>query len=384
MKNICVVIHSRANYARVKSVLVQLKKNPDCKLSIIVGASGLLFKYGNVAEVIENDGFDISHKVFAALEGNDPVVMAKTTGLLMIELSQIFFTIKPDLVVTIADRHETLATAAAASYMNIPVCHIQGGELTGSIDDSVRHAITKLSHIHCVSTQKAFEIVSQLGEDPRRIFLTGCPALDLVKQTAHEHFSKILNRYFNSKTIQQFNDNFLLVLQHPNTLFYEQARNETEEILSAIVKVDIPTIWLWPNIDSGTDLISKRLREHINISQDSKIIFCRNFKPEEYVNLMRQSSCIVGNSSSGIREASLIGLPTVNVGSRQQNREVGPNVISVKFDSEEIYNSIVGQINHGKYPASNLYGDGESGSKIAEIIMQTQKAVDKEFIFWKK
>jgi UDP-hydrolysing UDP-N-acetyl-D-glucosamine 2-epimerase len=384
MKHICVVIHSRANYARVKSVLIELKKHPKCNLTIVVGASGLLFKYGNVAEIIESDGFKIQQKVYAAIEGNDPVVMAKTTGLLVIELSQIFFSISPDLVVTIADRHETLATAIAASYMNIPVCHIQGGEITGSIDDSVRHAITKLSHVHCVSTKRALQVVSQLGEESKRVFLTGCPSLDLVKSTKHEPYLEILKRYFPAKNLEVFQSGFLLVLQHSNTLFYNQARSETEATLSAVLKTSLPTIWLWPNIDSGTDSISKRLREHMNSGIESNIFFCRNFKPEEYINLLKQTLCLIGNSSSGIRESSLIGTPSVNIGLRQQNREVGSNVIHVNFDSEQIFNAISAQIRHGKHEKTTLYGDGSAGKRIAEILINKQVDVNKEFVIWKE
>ena len=384
MKHICVVIHSRANYARVKSVLIELNKNPQCNLTIVVGASGLLFKYGNVAEIIEKDGFKIQHKVYSAIEGNDPVVMAKTTGLLVIELSQIFFSLSPDLVVTIADRHETLATAIAASYMNIPVCHIQGGEITGSIDDSVRHAITKLSHIHCVSTERAARIVSQLGEETKRIFLTGCPALDLVKTTKTEPYLEILRRYFPNEDLEDFQNGFLLVLQHSNTLFYDQARSETEATLSAVLRTSLPTIWLWPNIDSGTDSISKRLREHKNSGVKSRIFFCRNFNPEEYINLLKQTLCLIGNSSSGIRESSLIGTPSVNIGLRQKNRESGPNVTHVNFNSDLIFNAISKQILHGRYKENALYGEGKSGKHIADLLMDHKFDVNKEFVVWKE
>jgi len=384
MKHICVVIHSRANYARVKSVLIELKKHSNCNLTIVAGASALLFKYGNVAEIIESDGFKIQHKVYAAIEGNDPVVMAKTTGLLVIELSQIFFSISPDLVVTIADRHETLATAIAARGMNIPVCHIQGGEITGSIDDLVRHAITKLSHLHCVSTKRAHQVVSQLGEDSKSVFLTGCPSLDLVKSTQHEPYLEILKRYNPGINLEVFQSGFLLVLQHSNTLFYDQARSETDVTLSAVLKTSLPTVWLWPNIDSGTDSISKRLREFINSGMKSNIFFFRNFKPEEYINLLKQTLCLIGNSSSGIRESSLIGTPCVNIGLRQQNREVGPNVVNVNFDSQHIFNAISAQILHGKYEETTLYGDGNAGKKIAEILLNHKVQINKEFVIWKE
>jgi UDP-hydrolysing UDP-N-acetyl-D-glucosamine 2-epimerase len=383
-KRVCVVIHSRANYARIKEVLKLLQANNNCDLQIVVGASGLLFRFGNVAEIVENDGFKISRKVYAAVEGNEPVVMAKTTGLLLIELSQIFYDSSPDLVVTVADRHETLATAAAASYMNIPVCHTQGGEVTGSIDDSVRHAITKLSHLHCVSTKKSFENVVQLGEEVDRVHLTGCPALDIVKNTPFEPHIEILSRYFPQRDLSEFENNFVIVSQHANTHSYKQARNEVLETLQAIRRLQLPTIWLWPNIDSGSDSISKLLREFRDFEKDFPILFVRNFKPAEYVNLLRTCSCLIGNSSSGIRESSLIGNPAVNIGKRQSGREIGENVSTVPHKSELILSAIQKQIQHGPYQPNFLYGDGNAAAKIADLIMNHPVTIEKKFVSWSK
>jgi len=379
-RKVCVVINSRANYARIKSVLTELQNRKDCELQVVVGASGLLFRFGKVVEIIRNDGFNVNREVYSVVEGNEPVVMAKTTGLALIELAQVFLDLKPDIVVTIADRHETLATAIAASYMNIPVAHTQGGEITGSIDESVRHACTKLSHLHFPATKKAYRNILQLGEEKSRVHLTGCPALDIVEYSKDSNVTKILEKYtnhFNNFSSQ----NYLLVLFHPDTQHYEDSTYSTTEILRAIQEINIPTIWLWPNVDSGTDLISKELRRFKDMNSNSKIQFVRNFTPEEFISVLNNSLCIIGNSSSGIREASRTGTPSVVLGARQNGREFSDNVVYLPdFNLDTIITAIRKQIEHGKYSLSELYGDGFAGKRIAEILCTTDLKIEKNFV----
>jgi UDP-hydrolysing UDP-N-acetyl-D-glucosamine 2-epimerase len=379
-RKVCVVINSRANYARIKSVLNELKIRKDCELQIVVGASGLLFRFGKVVEIIRSDGFSVNREVYSVVEGNEPVVMAKTTGLALIELSQVFMDLKPDVVVTIADRHETLATAIAASYMNIPVAHTQGGEITGSIDESVRHACTKLSHLHFPATRKAYKNILQLGEEKSRVYLTGCPALDIVEDHKNSNVTQILEKYTNRYS-SFGTQNYLLVLFHPDTQHYEDSTYSTNKILKAIQEIDIPTIWLWPNVDSGTDLISKELRKFRDVNLNSKIQFVRNFTPEEFISVLNNALCIIGNSSSGIREASRTGTPSVVIGSRQNGREFSHNAVHLPdFDLNLIKTTIRNQIKHGKYESSDLYGDGFAGKRIAEILCTADLKIEKIFI----
>ena len=379
-RKVCVVINSRANYARIKSVLNELKIRKDCELQIVVGASGLLFRFGKVVEIIRSDGFSVNREVYSVVEGNEPVVMAKTTGLALIELSQVFMDLKPDVVVTIADRHETLATAIAASYMNIPVAHTQGGEITGSIDESVRHACTKLSHLHFPATRKAYKNILQLGEEKSRVYLTGCPALDIVEDHKNSNVTQILEKYTNRYS-SFGTQNYLLVLFHSDTQHYEDSTYSTHKILKAIQEIDIPTIWLWPNVDSGTDLISKELRKFRDVNLNSKIQFVRNFTPEEFISVLNNALCIIGNSSSGIREASRTGTPSVVIGSRQNGREFSHNAVYLPdFDLNLIKTTIRNQIKHGKYESSDLYGDGFAGKRIAEILCTADLKIEKFFI----
>src|SRR6476659_11003795 len=179
-RKVCVVVTARPSYARIKTALQAIKAHPDLELQLVVAASALLDRYGNAVRYIEEDGFDIAARVYMVLEGENLASMAKTTGLGLLELATAFDNLKPDVVVTVADRYETLATAVAAAYMNIPVAHVQGGEVTGSIDEKVRHSVTKLSDLHFVASERAAERVIRMGEDPATVHVTGCPSIDLA------------------------------------------------------------------------------------------------------------------------------------------------------------------------------------------------------------
>ena len=179
-RKVCVVVASRANYGRVKYVLKAIQAHPDLELQLVVGASVLLDRFGNALRVIEKDGFTPTRKIYYVIEGENLETQAKSTGLGIIELSTVFEDIRPDVVVTVADRYETMATAIAATYLNIPLAHIQGGEITGNIDELVRHAITKLSHYHFPSTEQSRERLIKMGEEPERIVNSGCPSIDTL------------------------------------------------------------------------------------------------------------------------------------------------------------------------------------------------------------
>lgn len=381
-RRICFVVNSRANYARIKTAIIACKNHKALETFVIVGASGVLYRFGNVSELIEQDGIKIESKLYTVVEGNDPVAMAKTTGLSLIDLAQEFLRIKPDVVVTVADRYETIATAIAASYMNIPVAHTQGGEVTGSIDESVRHAITKLSHIHFPATKKAADILLRLGESPDKVFWVGCPALDLAHQVPHESINSVMNKYRGVGSTIDFSKPFILVSQHPVTTEFMDARQQIEQTLKAVHASNIQAIWLWPNVDSGSDALSKRIREFREEHVESKIHFYRNFSSEDYVNILRETTCIVGNSSSGIREASFLGTPSVNIGSRQLGRDRASNVIDVGYNASEIETAIQEQVLHGRYQSSEIFGNGFAGTQMAEILASVDLNVDKRLNFY--
>ncbi len=375
-KRILAVVASRANYGRIKSVLQAVKDHRDLELQLVVGASALLFRFGSAIEVIRRDGFEPSATVYCVVEGETPTTMAKSTGMAIIELATLFENLKPHRVITVADRYETLATAVAASYMNIILAHTQGGELTGSIDESVRHAITRLAHIHFPATEQAMERLIAMGEDPESVFWVGCPSLDLIPRTDLS-INGLFDRYTGVGAPLDPSEPYLVVVQHPVTTEYGHAWNQIWETLRAISRLRMQTVWLWPNVDAGSDEISKGLRVFREQYNPDYIHFYRNFSPEDYLKLINNCACLVGNSSSAIREGAFLGVPAVNVGTRQQGRERGPNVVDVGYDEGEILKAIKRQIEHGKYAPDHTYGDGHAGERIAKILAQYEPSVQK-------
>ncbi len=378
-KKICVVVNSRANYGRIKSFLLDVRRHPDLELQLIVGASAMLYRFGSVIDIIREDGFEPISVVYSIVEGETTSTMAKSTGLGILELATQFENLKPDVVLTVADRFETLATAVAASYMNIPLAHTQGGELTGSIDESVRHAITKLAHVHFPATARAGKILEQMGENPASIFVTGCPAIDLASRVLKSKPENLFDRYGGTGCRLDWDSPFLVVLQHPVTTEYDEAFFQTGQTLEAIKRLNMQTAWFWPNVDAGSDAVSKALRLFIARNGNAPLHFYRNFSPEDYIHLINRCSCVIGNTSSGIREGSFLGTPCVNIGSRQDQRERGPNVIDVEHDQEAIYQAVSAQLRHGRYPSSSLYGDGRAGERMARILAENHVDIRKRF-----
>lgn len=248
-RKICVVVTARPSYSRIRSALKAIQAHPNLELQLVVAASALLDRYGKVINHIRQDGFKIEAHVYMVVEGENLVTSAKTTGIGLMELATVFDNLQPDIVVTIADRYETIATAIAASFMNIPLAHIQGGEVTGSIDEKVRHAVTKLADYHLVATQKAAERVIRMGEDPNSVFVTGCPSLDIAAGVLQELGLAInpFEKYGGVGADMDISNGYLVVMQHPVTTEYELARRHVTETLFAIRDFGLPALWFWPN-----------------------------------------------------------------------------------------------------------------------------------------
>jgi GDP/UDP-N,N'-diacetylbacillosamine 2-epimerase (hydrolysing) len=382
-RKICVLVTARPSYSRIKSALKAINDHPDLELQLVVAASALLDRYGAAFQVMQHDGFDIKARVYMVLEGENLVTSAKSTGLGLVELATVFDNLQPDAVVTIADRYETLATAVAAAYMNLPVVHVQGGEVTGSIDEKVRHAVTKLSNLHLVSTAKARERVIKLGEDPNSVVLTGCPSIDLAAQVARDtrmNFDPFA-KYGGVGAKVDVSDGYLVVMQHPVTTEYDEALRQVDETLYAIKELGIPTLWFWPNVDAGSDGTSKGIRRFREREDSSNIHLFRNMYPEDFLRLLVNSSGIIGNSSVAIRECSYLGVPAVNIGTRQQGRERGVNVIDVNHERTEIVAAVRRHLT-GKRPQSDTtYGDGNAGARIAECLARRELTVEKRLTY---
>lgn len=382
-RRICVLVTARPSYSRIRSALRAIQDHPDLELLLIVGASALLERYGNAIQAIEHDGFTPAARVFMVLEGENLVTSAKSTGIGLSELATVFDNLKPDAVVTVADRYETLATAVAAAYMNIPLVHVQGGEVTGSIDEKVRHAVTKLANLHLVSTKLARERVIKLGEAPDSVVLTGCPSIDIAAEvvTRPELDFDPFERYGGVGPREDLSKGYLVVMQHPVTTEYDEARKQVDETLYALKDSTLPVLWFWPNVDAGSDGTSKGIRVFREKEQPSNFHFFRNMLPEDFLRLLCGSTAIVGNSSVAIRECSFLGVPAVDIGTRQTGRERGRNVIDVDHDRAAIAAAIRDHITRGRPEPDRLYGDGKAGVRIADTLARADLTIEKRLTY---
>lgn len=366
-RKICVVITARPSYSRVKTVLKAIQEHESLELQLVVAASALLDRYGSAVNYIQKDGFEIKAKVFNVLEGENLTAAAKTTGIGILELSTVFDNLKPDIVVTVADRFETMATAISASYMNIPLAHIQGGEVTGNIDEKVRHSITKLSDYHFVASESARERVIKLGESPEMVFNTGCPSIDLAKEVLNTDFNPY-EKYGGVGAKPDLSNGYLVVMQHPVTTEYQDSRKHIEETLEAVKELNIPTLWFWPNVDAGADGTSTGIRAFREKHQLPNVHFFKNMEGDDFLALLHNSTGLIGNSSVGIRECAFLGVPVINIGSRQNKRDRGNNVTDINYDRNEIINAVKTVFSKGKAVSSDVYGGGEAGEKIASLL----------------
>lgn len=377
-RKVAVVVTNRASYARIRSVLATIRDNPLLELQLIMAGSLLLDKYGNAASIVEADGFQAAARVQMVLEGENLTAMAKTTAIGMLELTTLFDNLSPDIVLTVADRYETMATAVTAAYLNIPVAHVQGGEVSGSIDERVRHAVTKLSDLHFVSNAQAQHRLLRMGERPETVFITGCPSIDLAASVQNRDLSfDPFDKYLGVGSVFDMSHGYLIVMQHSVTTEYEDTRHQIQQTLDVVHEMGIPTLWFWPNVDAGSDGISKGIRMYRERHRPKHIHFFKNTSPTDFLELLNHCSCIIGNSSVAIREASFLGVPAVNIGNRQRGRERGPNVRDVPHETGEIKRAVSDQISHGRYPGVPLYGDGRAGERIAARLTDTLPNADK-------
>ena len=369
-RKICVVVTARPSYRRIRTALKAIKQHPDLELQLVVAASALLDRYGSAVNYIEKDGFQITARVFNILEGENLAAAAKTTGIGILELSSVFGNLNPDIVVTIADRFETMATAIAASYMNIPLAHIQGGEVTGNIDEKVRHAITKLADYHFVASDGACNRVISLGEEPDSVFNTGCPSIDLAHEVKLDPNFKEdpLVKYGGVGAELNVEDDYIVVMQHPVTNEYEESRKHIAETLEAIDRLEVPTFWFWPNVDAGSDGTSKGIRSYREKNKVNHIHFFKNMEPTDFLRLLANAKCLIGNSSVGIRECAYLGVPVVNIGTRQNRRDRGNNTLDVGYSADEIQQAVMNWLNSERPESSEVYGGGNAGAVIADTL----------------
>lgn len=382
-RKVCVVITTRGNYAKMKVVMKEIQKCPELELQLILAGGAILDRYGLSGKALVNGEFEINRMIHFMVEGENPIAMAKSSGMAVIEFSTAFENLQPDVVIIIADRFECLSIAMAASYMNIPLAHIEGGEVSGSIDESVRHSITKLAHIHFPATKDATDRIIKMGENPATIFQVGCTSLDEIAAMNLDGVQSLIDLQENRGVgpVVNLNQPYLVVIQHPVTTEYKENLLHMNETLSAIQELKMNTILIWPNMDAGSDGISKSIRIHRETYKPDFIHFFKSLPIEYYAPLIKKAACLVGNSSSGIRESSFLGVPSVNIGTRQKGRERGMNVIDVGYDKEEILQAVKRQLEHGPYQQESIYGDGTACKKVVDVLRTFEFNIQKQIVY---
>ncbi len=367
-RRITVVLVDRANYGRMKPVMQAIKEHPDLELQVICAGTMVLDRFDKPLNVVKSDGFHVDSEIYIELEGSTPSTMAKSLGFSIIEFSGEFARLKPDFILMIGDRYEALGAALAASYMNICLVHIQGGEVSGSIDESARHCITKLAHYHFPSTVRSAEFIVRMGELDDTVFMVGCPSSDIAASLDLQLPDNIFLDGVGGEI--NLEKPYILVVFHPVTTSYGAEMVEVENLLHACKQTGLQVVWLWPNIDAGSDFVSCAIRRFREAEQPDWLRLVKNFSPEDYLRVLSNAACAAGNSSSFVRDSSHLGTPVILIGDRQNGREYAENVKPVGSKIEDIFSVMESQIDHGKYQPSTLYGDGKASQRIVEHLIE--------------
>jgi UDP-hydrolysing UDP-N-acetyl-D-glucosamine 2-epimerase len=379
-RKVCAVLIDRANYGRMKPVLRAIAAHPKLQLQILASGTMVLARFQQPVQVVRKDGFPVDGEIYMELEGSTPSTMAKSIGLGVMEFANEFERCQPDVVLIIGDRYEALAAVIAAAYTNKCIAHIQGGEVTGSIDESARHAISKFAHYHFPSTDRSAEYLIRMGEHAEHILSIGCPSADVVREIDKVLPSTVVNGT-GSGAIINVDAPFLLAVFHPTTTEYGGERQQMQEVLNALAAIRMPAVLLWPNIDAGSDQISRAIRGFRDQVRPDWLRTITNLCPEDYVRVLANAACAIGNSSSFVRDASFLGTPIVLVGNRQTGREMDEHVTTVRLDCAEIERAVRDQLAHGRYSPSTLYGSGPVSQRIANALADLRLYVQKRLAF---
>lgn len=369
MRKIAVVTGTRAEYGILYPVLKAIEAKQQLRLLLVVTGMHLSHEFGYTVKEIEKDGFKIAARVDMLLSADTLGAMAKSIGLGIIEMAQTWEQLKPDIIMVLGDRVELLAATIAGAYMNIPIAHIHGGEGSGSIDSLARHAITKFAHIHFPATKESADRIIKMGEDEWRVYVVGSPTIDYILNEPlipAEALAQELGLDLSRPLI--------LAVQHPVTTEVDKSPGQMRETLEAVVELGYPSIVIYPNSDAG----GRRMIEVIKEFEGYPAI--KTFKSlprREYLSLMKIASVMVGNSSSGIVEAPSFGLPVVNIGSRQEGRERGKNIIDVRHNRQEIIKAVKKAMTDKEFlnevkKCQSPYGDGHASARIAEILSEVE------------
>ncbi|CAN2170674.1 WecB UDP-N-acetylglucosamine 2-epimerase [Candidatus Nanopelagicaceae bacterium] len=381
MKKIAVVTGSRAEYGLLKNILKMLQIDEDVELCLIVTGAHLSEEFGNSKQEIINDGFLITREIISIDDSSGELSAASSIGIIIRECSEIFIEIKPDILLLLGDRFEILAAAISATLCHIPIAHIHGGEVTlGSMDDTFRHAITKMSHLHFAATKLARNRIIQMGEDPNRTYLVGGLGVDNLST-----LKRLSRDALEIKHGIKFSKRNLLVTYHPDTVQPKNSLEQFEELLAVLeLQKDSFLLFTAPNIDSGGQELLSRLRHFVASNDNSVLIESLGF--EDYISIASLSNAVIGNSSSGLLEIPSLGVGSINIGSRQSGREFASSVINCEPTKESISSALI-EILSDKFQESlknteNPYGTGGASESIYKVlkIINKEQLLSKPFV----
>jgi len=366
-RKVLYITGNRADYGFMLPVLRKISVHPKLELNVAVTGMHLMEEFGNTISVIRKDGFGL-HEIPAWFDTTD-VSPVQFLGSFLTSMTKEIRKINPDFILVAGDRAEMLGGAIVASYSSIPIAHVSGGDVSSTVDEHVRHAITKLSQIHFPYTKKSAERIFKMGEDRWRIYVVGSPGvyhmlnLDLIPP-------KEIARRYNLDLSQPF----LLMIQHPVTLESADAPKQIRQTLTAVIESDVQTILIYPNADLGGIEMIKVIQEYKN---NPLIKPYRSIPSTEFFSLMKIAGAMIGNSSSGIVEAPSFSIPVINIGSRQDGREQAGNVINVRYDTIAIKRAIRKALFDKKFrdgicTTKNPYDRGDAASKIADVLAKVE------------
>lgn len=360
MRRICYVTGSRADWGLMESTLKKIHAHPSLTLEVCVTGQHLLPQYGLTIKDIQASGLPIDAEIPVNLDGSCGGVMARAIASELLGLTQTLEASQPDALLVLGDRGEMLAATLAAIHLNIPVIHIHGGEYSGTVDDAVRHAISKLAHYHFTATSKAKNVLRHMGEHPERIFVTGAPGLDDLTEGVYPSRDVLCEALGLDSQMP-----IILMVFHPVVQESLNAKQQTEAILNALTETQAQVLCFSPNSDAGGKDIEKVIDDFCNEPQFHKIT---HMKRQDYLSLLANVDLLIGNSSSGIIEAASFNLSVINVGSRQRDRERSGNVVDVAADKHEILQVLQHMLRQKKRHYTNVYGDGNAGERVASLL----------------